>query len=292
MRPTRAEQILGGKRRSILDVAEKLENGTILVNVDRFGDFAPDTRIARRQLFWKARKYAADLVPVSFNALRRPSIYKDSIELIQRKGRECVFKAEGGDRKTHYYLSGFDRNEPRPLYFLSELPREVTGIKDAREALKPPSVVSAQKMGRLVYRQGDMFAIPTKITTEEILKRGGIIEDRETDRRFFPRNIKARKIYGTAHTATRVALMPDGTCLAWGYLYHEPRLVGRIRRDHRPCRLRPRRWHLVARNTVPVVKRDQPREAVPTIGRVRRIRVQDDIDFLIQQMTQPGPRPW
>lgn len=275
--------ILRGERGHILDIAERLENDTILVNVDRFGDPAPDTRITRRLLFWKARKYKAKLVPVSFRALNRPSIYKDSIELVERKRRECVFKAEGIDRKTHYYLSGFDRNEPRPLYFLSELPREVTGIKDAREALKPPSVVSAESMGRLVYRQGDMFAIPTKITTEEILKRGGIIEDRVTDRRLFPTKIKARKIYGTAHTATRVALMPDGTCLAWGRLYHEPRLVGRIRRDHRPCRLRPRRWHLVARNTVPVVKRDRPREAVST----RRRIMLDDIDRMIRRLD-----PW
>ncbi len=253
-------EILHGQRHRIslsmaVEVAERLDNDVVLVNLDR--RMGQKGKKLRRQLLRASKRHK--VVPVSFLAVDRPSIQKRTIEPIEVKRRECVFKAQDYNDKWHYYLSGFDRNEPRPLYFLAELPREVTGIKDAREALKPPSVVAAEDMGRVVFRQGDMFAIPTKITTEQILKQGGIIEERETNRRFRPTAIKARKLYGTAHTASKVALMPDGTCLAWGRLYHEPSLVGRTIRDHRPCLLRPRRWHLVARNTVPVAKREPVR---------------------------------
>lgn len=257
------EMLVGNRKGIVLsggyELAKRLRHGTILVNLDRRGmSLGIGLRLTRRKLYRLAGNHP--VIPVAFLSLYMPRIAVDSITLVEHRGRECVFQAKGYDGEPHYYLSGFDRNEwPRPLYFLAELPREVASIKEAREALKPPSVLQAEKMGRRVYRQGDMFAIPTKITTEEILKQGGTIEDREVHGLWSSRRVRARQLYGTAHTATRVASMPDGTQLAWGYLYHEPRLVERTVRDHRPCPLHPRRWHLVARNTVPIAKPERRR---------------------------------
>lgn len=259
--------MLSGDRRAVslsggYELARRRRTGTIntiFVNLDRMGySLNIPAGLARRKVYRLAKD---PILPVSFTAWDTPEalapgsyIDRDSVAVIERRGRECVFRTEG-DGKTHYFLSGFDRNEwPRPLYFLAELPRKVTSIKEAREALKPPSVLQAEKMGKRVYRQGDMFAIPTKITDEEILKQGGIIEDREVRGFGSSRGVRARSLYGTAHTAARVASMPNGIQFAWGYLYHEPGLIGRSGRDHQPCPLHPRRWHLVARNTVPVAK--------------------------------------
>jgi len=246
----------------------KPEDDVILVNLDKNVWGNTLFRLRRRVLFWAAKD--RPLVPVGFRALDRPHISRRSIQLIERRGRECVFQAADMHKsnETHYFLSGFDRNEwPRPLYFLAELPRKVTSIKDAREALKPPSVVKAEELGRRVYRQGDIFAIPTKITDKEILEKGGIIDERVVNGRFGYYQVRARKLYGTAHTASRVASLPDGTQLAWNYLYHEPSLIGRTdRKDHRRCPLKPRRWHLVARNTVPI-RKPEPNPEPPSSRR-------------------------
>ena len=61
-------------------------------------------------------------------------------------------------------------------------------------------------------------------------------------------------LIGTAHTATEVVTMPDGTQYARGMFYHDPELMGESRqRDHIRQPLGDRKtWHLVARNTVPV----------------------------------------
>jgi hypothetical protein len=66
------------------------------------------------------------------------------------------------------------------------------------------------------------------------------------------RRVSGGALYGTAHTATEVATLPDGRQYARGVMYHEPAVIGERReRDHarRPL---GKQWHLVARNTVPV----------------------------------------
>lgn len=67
------------------------------------------------------------------------------------------------------------------------------------------------------------------------------------------RTVTGTALYGTAHTATEVATLPDGRQFARGTMYHEPAVAGEPHReaDHRRQPL-GKRWHLVARNTVPV----------------------------------------
>jgi hypothetical protein len=244
----------------------------------------------------------------------------------------------------NYYVSSFDRQERRPLYFLSQLPHAVSTVDEAIESLSPDSVKTARDMGRNVVRQGDMFAIPMSVTRHELTKLGAtftkrkvsiepnryardqiakrdavnalirdmppyptrqywlghvqqsrddfylVYEDwqracdawsdaliaRYTER--FPdleqitrwswqsaskykpsswhmtRNSEASALYGTAHTASEVATLPDGRQFAHGVMYHDPAIIGQTRNgDHRRQRLgNGKQWHLVARNTVPV----------------------------------------
>lgn len=66
------------------------------------------------------------------------------------------------------------------------------------------------------------------------------------------RSVEASALYGTAHTATEVATLPDGRQYARGIMYHDPAVIGQTREaDHRRQKL-GKQWHLVARNTVPV----------------------------------------
>lgn len=88
---------------------------------------------------------------------------------------DCVFTAQvrrnGRTRDNVPFISSFDRQETRRLYFLSELPRYAVDIDDALEALKPESVATAEMMGRTISRQGDMFWIEMPgITKRELRK--------------------------------------------------------------------------------------------------------------------------
>lgn len=140
--------------------------------------------------------------------------------------------------RTTYFVSGFDHNEPRPLYFFCELPPRVrpTTLEQAYEMLKPETVRIAEQMGREVKRQGDIFAIPLeRLTKRELRKQGATFE-------------KRGELLGTNHVATEVARMPDGTTLSRGTLVHAPRLR---QPDHVRCPL-GKNWHVVLKNTVPV----------------------------------------
>lgn len=141
-------------------------------------------------------------------------------------------------QRWSYYLSGFDMNEPRPLYFFAELPRTAKPktIAEAYEDLKPEPVKMAEQMGRPVARQGDIFAIP--ITTV----------DKRTLRKQGARFEKRGALLGQNHEGSEVAYLPDGTTLVRGVLWHNP--AGRPP-DHRRVRLSPG-WHVVIKNSVPV----------------------------------------
>lgn len=255
----RCDGALGGREQA--DLARRFPNGGepfVILNLDRVS--SPFSWwICRRQLRLidvMARREGVPMFPIPFNAWHRAEVSYEgaTFHLVQRKRRECVFARTIGV-ETVYYLSGFDRNERwGGLYFLTQLPRPVTSIKDAREALKPGSVILAEQARRRVYRQGDMFAIATMITSEQIEERGGTIE-------------ASGLLYGTAHVADLVATLPDGTQLARGTLRHKPHLIGQLRpADHRPRRLTPRRWHVVAKNTTPMsppVKEPEPRAYSP-----------------------------
>ena len=232
--------------RGILELARRYDNDGapfIVLNLDHYGWPAWWLGHRLRRLIDRtATREHIPVFPIPFTPWMRADRSPAVFSLIERRRHECVFTRET-KRGTDYFLSGFNRNERWPgLYFLTQLPRPVTSIDDAREALKPPSVVAAEQDGRKVYRQGDMFAVATKITSEDIAVAGGAID-----------RLDWRSLYGTAHTADVVASLPDGTQLAWGRLYHKPRIIGARRDpDHRPLKLKRGRWHLVAKNMTPM----------------------------------------
>lgn len=146
-------------------------------------------------------------------------------------------KKEKMVRYTRYYLSAFDQNEARPLYFLAELPRGARPqtVAEAREALKPPQVTLAEEFGLAVQRQGDVFAVPMPgMATRDLPG---------------PSQHSAR-VLGVNHHATEVRLM-DGRTFARGKLYHD-----RHPREHATITLRDgKTWHELVKNTVPMNRR-------------------------------------
>jgi hypothetical protein len=159
---------------------------------------------------------------------------------------EAVFSAETvsgyGETETRRrakYLSAFDHAESRECYFLCELPRSgAQTVDDAFEALKPTAVLEAERDGLEVTRQGDVFAIPTDITTRELRKSG------ET--------VKRAMLLNTNHTASEVVKVGRST-YARGTLRHEP---GAWReRDHAQRRMGDgKTWHRIVKNTVPAMR--------------------------------------
>lgn len=152
------------------------------------------------------------------------------------------------------FLSGFDHQEPRPLYFLCELPYhcKATTVAEAYEALKPDVVKLAEQMGRSYTRQGDIFAIPAPAQTlRELRKTGARIAGRGNVDKY--RNREMPYLLGTNHTATEVAYLPNGVTLARGTLYHDP--SGRAP-DHIRRRIGDgKTWHIIVKNTVPLGRR-------------------------------------
>lgn len=161
-----------------------------------------------------------------------------------------------------YYLSGFDHEEGRPLYFFAELPRgaKPTTVAEAYEALKPEPVKMAEQMNRPVFRQGDIFGVPMETLDRKALKAlgarierraMGLLELEPVMREVRPANLPY--VLNTNHTATEVAYLPGGVTLARGTMYHDPE--GR-RADHARRRIGDgKSWHVVIKNTVPITSR-------------------------------------
>lgn len=181
-------------------------------------------------------------------------------KLVHRQGYEAVFSVVKGEQ-TEFYLSAYDTQESPPLYFLCQLPRPVATVDEAREALKPDSVLRAEKAGLEVKRQGDLFAIASSLTDDQLRDAGGKI---------FPDPIveETLDLYGTNHQATRTCVMPSGLTLGSGRLVHVPR--GRPP-DHHPCTLSDG-WWFIAKNAVPIGPRPPVRNSMgpnPLAGWVR-----------------------
>jgi hypothetical protein len=140
------------------------------------------------------------------------------------------------------FLSSFDYNERIPLYFLCELPRgKVETVEEAYELLKPRLVKMAEAGGIEVTRQGDIFAVPTELTTKEV-------------RRLTPHGngqiVKRPAVLGTNHEPSQVMFATGDRVYARGCLYHAP---GEWRApDHARRKMGDgKTWHLLMRNTVP-----------------------------------------
>jgi hypothetical protein len=146
--------------------------------------------------------------------------------------------------RTAYFLSGYDLNEGRIGYFLCELPpgSEYASVEEALEALKPEAVKIAQKAGRKVKRQGDLFFVPMEN-----------FDPTQTDTyKKFGEPIYEGFIGDTNHTARDLCQTGDAV-YARGVVRHAPEGRGS---DHKDVRL-GRAWHLVVRNTVPIEVREE-----------------------------------
>lgn len=171
---------------------------------------------------------------------------------------KVTWKTEDGKehRRWAYFLSGFDHQEPMPLYFFAEMPPGVrpTTVAEAYEFLKPEPVLLAEQMGRRISRQGDIFAIAAPSFDRRTLRKMGAAFEKRSERQERGQEPRAMLLH-TNHRATEVARMPNGSTLARGQLYHDP--IGR-ERDHVARKLGDgQTWHLIIKNTVPdsVVRR-------------------------------------
>ncbi len=157
------------------------------------------------------------------------SVFRATVSTWDREGRRDV-------RHVRYFLAAFDEQEPRPLFFLAELPAKARPrtIAEAREALKPAGVVTAEQAGLEVLRQGDVFAIATAAATRDL-----------------PGPSERGAVLGVNHTASEVRMLGSDT-YARGVLLHRP---GWPRRpEHRKLVLGNRKgWYLLVKNTVPMV---------------------------------------
>lgn len=201
----------------------------------------PDTILnqLRRMVASVLEERGVSFIPLSWNAFSRldPDDWK-SFVLVDRVGLECVVKLH-----DKYYISGYDRNETPPLYFLARLPCAVATYAEAIEALKPESVKLAEAEGVKILRQGDMFAIPTNYTDVSLVQMGAIFNDEP-----YP---VGHGLYGTGHFARQQARLPDGTMFGRGSIEHRP---PRRSPDHAPLKLVPDdgTWFLIVKNTVPI----------------------------------------
>lgn len=189
----------------------------------------------------------------------------------------------GHDVKTvttrYRFLSSFDYNEPRALYFLAALPRSSRAetVEQAYADLMPASVARAIENGTDVIRQGDIYAVATSLTKDEVYARAV----RRSRRSVANGNGAARpgevaadsaratvQIFGTAHTATEVAVTADGVTYVRGTMYHDPSRFdwrGNVQRDHVSRKLGDgATWYVCIRNTVPRLRENRSTEKMVT----------------------------
>ena len=185
-----------------------------------------------------------------------------SVTHSSRSGGNYVTREIHTRGKRFRFVSSFDYSEPAPLYFLCALPHgcQASTVEDAIAALMPDSVRAAMDAGRDVIRQGDIFAVATDLPRAEILaratrtaRRSHAVNGRGAIRPGEDRD--AIWIHGTRHTATEVAVTPDGVTYIRGAMYHDPARFdrnGNTRRDHvtRPLGDGDT-WYVAIRNTVP-----------------------------------------
>jgi hypothetical protein len=172
-------------------------------------------------------------------------------EEVHRLG-ECIFEAEvvwRDQRRTATFISAWDNQDLR-TYFLSELPYPVVSLNQAYDALKPQTVKLGELEGKHIVRQGDIFGVETEFTSQQLadmLKPEGMLPGSKHSIKEHIR--KMDYLLGTNHVASESVVLHNGAVLARGLLWHKPE--GR-RPDHVRQRL-GKKWHVIVRNTVPVI---------------------------------------
>ena len=159
-----------------------------------------------------------------------------------------------GSSIPRYFISGFDETANQRNhdgYFLSELPAKPRDIAHAFEMLRPTQVKIADKIGTKVLRQGDIFAVPSKLTTRFLKKhgadyqKGGLI-----DKYIWGAAIKVLdypRLLGTSHVANET-IAYRGMLFARGTLRHRPTEFGRTLPEHVNVTI-GKDWHRIVRNT-------------------------------------------
>ncbi len=142
--------------------------------------------------------------------------------------------------RDRYYLSAVDpTGMGSGMYFLAELPidRQPKSLKDAFNALKPKLVREAEARGANVRRQGEWFAIPTKLLTSELMRdvERGVAVYRE-------RHVLGREGHHQLEEAIIYRAGPrKGEVYARGVLSH-------TENEHEDLDLGMIRWHLMVHN--------------------------------------------
>lgn len=145
-------------------------------------------------------------------------------EMVHHLGA-CLFSALGEDGKRHKFVSAFDEDEPARMYFLAQLPdgSGATTYQEALDALAPPFVHEARKRGRRVFRQGDVFAVETTLSDEEVYS-------------FAKTRVRREIVYSTINAQTVRAVM--GGLREWP----EPGRNEVRERIACPCKCGHKRW--------------------------------------------------
>jgi len=142
--------------------------------------------------------------------------------------------------RDRYYLSAVDETGVgRGMYFLAELQtdRPPATLKDAFDFLKPKVVLEAEARGANVRRQGEWFAIPTKLRTSELMRdvERGVAHYRQ-------RHVLGRDGHHELEEAIIYRVGPrKGEVYARGVLKH-------TNGEHEDLDLGTIRWHLVVHN--------------------------------------------
>jgi hypothetical protein len=149
--------------------------------------------------------------------------------------------------RDHYYLSAVDPTGwGRGMYFLAELQtdRAPQTLAEAFDALKPKVVLEAEARGANVRRQGEWFAIPTKLLTSELMKdisRGLAV--------YRQRHVLGRDGHHELEEAVIYRVGPrKGEVYARGVLRH-------TNNEHEDLDLGIIRWHMVVHNIQPLPTR-------------------------------------
>src|SRR6266851_9792566 len=142
--------------------------------------------------------------------------------------------------RDRYYLSAVDETGwGRGMYFLAELQTDhaPTSLAEAFNFLKPKVVLEAEARGANVRRQGEWFAIPTKLLTSQLMRdvaRGLAV--------YRKRHVLGRDGHHELEEAVIYRVGPQkGEVYARGVLKH-------TEGEHHDVDLGTIRWHLVVHN--------------------------------------------
>lgn len=185
-----------------------------------------------------------------------------------------------------YFLSGYDTQERgrygEGLYFLAQLPEgwEPVTVAQAFEALKPAEVLSAEAAGIPVVRQGDVYAIESRLRPATLKAMGAERPEISEDevRAINATNVRRQRedpepelitrapgmgrterfVLGLNHTGTDVLVSPAGTTWARGMLRHKrlaytwQGVMVAPTGEHKQVKLGDgKTWYRLVKNTVP-----------------------------------------